>query len=306
MPRSAYIGRYAPSPTGALHLGNLRTAMLAWLHAKLNGGEIVLRMEDLDTPRVVEGSADQILRDLEKLGITWQGEVVYQSTRLPLYESAMQSLDQLGLLYPCFCSRKELQQIASAPHQANLVYPGTCAQLDESTIAEKRAHKVPSVRLRVTEELINYGEKVYPNKPENLAVTVGDFVLKRADGLFAYQLAVVVDDIDQGITDVVRGADLLQSTARQHYLATLLDSDKPPMRYWHVPLLMDRAGARMSKRDGSYSLDDWLEAGNTIPDLVAQFASELGLLDTNQPISLDELQQQLSLDRFESALRNSI
>ncbi len=273
------VGRYAPSPTGDLHLGNLRTALLAWLQARLQGGRFLLRMEDIDTPRVVVGSADKILRDLEWLGLDWDGEVVFQSRRHHLYRDALSDLRARGLTYPCFCSRKDIQQAASAPHARAGVYPGTCAQLDPAQINDLLGIKQPATRLRVSTALRH---------------DCGDFVLLRADGLYAYQLAVVVDDLDQGITDVVRGDDLADSTARQLYLAELLKPDAKPISYHHVPLLLDDEGKRMSKRDGSASAQQWRDTGGSAQSLLAHLAYSAGLrIRSTKSISMPELVEQL-------------
>lgn len=272
--KTNYIGRYAPSPTGDLHLGNLRTALIAWLHARLNNGQFLLRMEDLDTPRTVAGSADQILLDLEWLGIDWDGEVVYQSKRTELYQEALDALIKLGLSYPCFCSRKDVQLAASAPHGKVGVYPGTCADLSREQQIQKQQQKSPATRLRVNAQL---------------ASECGDFVIRRADQLFAYQLAVVVDDLEQSVTDIVRGEDLLDSTGRQQYLANTLEPTLVPMKYHHVPLLMNQFGKRMAKRDGSESAKQWRESNKTAEALVGKLAHSLDLVASNTPVSARKL-----------------
>lgn len=278
------IGRYAPSPTGDLHLGNLRTALLAWLHARLQNGRFLLRMEDLDTPRVVTGSAEKLLRDLEWLGIDWDGEVIYQSDRLESYQSVLDSLTQQNLVYPCYCSRKDIQQAASAPHGQLGVYPGTCAHLSAQQRKENQVNKNPAIRLRVSDALQE---------------TCGDFVVKRADNLFAYQLAVVVDDLEQGVTEVVRGADLQSSTARQLYLAQLLAPESTPIRYLHAPLLYDQSGQRMSKRDGSQSGEEWRNKGGSADSLVTHLAHGLDLISSLEPVSAQTLLSSLTLEQLE-------
>ena len=267
-------GRYAPSPTGDLHLGNLRTALFAWLHARLNGGRFLLRIEDLDTPRVVPGSSDKILADLEWLGLDWDGEVIYQSHRQALYQQALELLSEQNLVYPCFCSRKDIQQAASAPHTPTGIYPGTCSGLSAEEVAERQLAKSPSLRLTVENDLV---------------ATCGDFIVKRADQLFAYQLAVVVDDLDQQITHVIRGEDLIDSTDRQHYLAGLLKPDTPNIKYHHVPLLCDSSGQRLSKRDGSTGVSQWRSEGKSSEDLIGDFSHQLGLMPTAEPLSTNEL-----------------
>lgn len=284
-----YIGRYAPSPSGDLHLGNLRTALLAWLHARLNDGQFLLRMEDLDTPRVVSGSGERILSDLQWLGINWDGEITYQSSRTALYQQALDKLHSMDLLYPCFCSRKDIRMAASAPHGSTGVYPGTCADLSTAQVEEKSALKSPALRLRVDDAEIGYHDTVLGPMHEVLSESCGDFVVRRADGLFAYQLAVVVDDLAQGITDVLRGADLAGSSGRQIYLAQLLAPGRKPINYLHVPLMLNSDGQRMAKRDGSQSASAWRDHGKSAEQLVHRFASQLGLVSSDQPLSASTL-----------------
>ncbi|RBP48690.1 tRNA glutamyl-Q(34) synthetase GluQRS [Arenicella xantha] len=274
------VGRYAPSPTGTLHLGNLRTAILAWLHARLQHGVFYLRMEDLDTPRTVAGSAAAIVSDLQWLGLDWDSDIIYQSQRDTLYDSALATLKQQGLIYPCFCSRKDIQQAASAPHVTAGVYPGTCANLTRDEIQQRQKSKTPAYRVRVKASLQD---------------SVGDFVVKRADGLFAYQLAVVVDDLAQGITHVVRGNDLADSAERQQYLASLLAPNRAPITYLHAPLMLDSDGNKLAKRDGSDSLDTIREQNITAAELIGQLMFELKLINSPTAISLDTLRSKVSI-----------
>ena len=299
------VGRYAPSPTGALHLGNLRTALIAWLHARLQGGTFLLRMEDLDVPRIVDGSADQILRDLEWLGLDWDGEVVYQSTRQSYYQSALESLEQQGLVYECFCSRKDIQQAVSAPHSSTGVYPGTCENLTSLQIDKKSQQKTPSLRLRVQNSKIEFRDGCLDIRKESLAQTVGDFVIKRADGLFAYQLAVIVDDLEQGVSEVVRGADLIDSTLRQIYLAQKLSTKQNSPNYWHVPLMLDRDGKRMSKRDGSESVQSWRDAGGSAEKLLGELSLSLALVSDSSSISSADLLNSLDFEMLSIALQTN-
>ena len=271
---SHVVGRYAPSPTGDLHLGNLRTALIAWLQARSQGGKFLMRMEDTDTPRVVVGSDLRILKDLEWLGLDWDESVIYQSARLELYQAAIEQLRESGLVYPCFCSRKDIRLAGSAPHAQPGVYPGICSNLNTEEIRQRSIVKQPAYRLRVSADL---KEKC------------GDFVLLRADGIVAYQLAVVVDDLEQGITDVVRGADLIDSTDRQLYLAQQLHSNGRAIQYHHIPLMLDNAGNRLSKRDGSLSVKQWRAQGGTNASMLGMFAEQLGLQESSTPISAEEL-----------------
>ncbi len=242
------IGRFAPSPTGPLHLGSLVAALGSYLMARREGGLWLLRVEDLDTPRVVPGMTDDILRTLETLGFQWDGEVVYQSRRTGVYQEALERLLRDGAAYPCGCSRAEIARAASAPHpgEEGPAYPGLCRN---GLAAGKTAR---SVRVRVTDEPVVFHDGVMGTCGTNLSAIGGDFVVKRADGPFAYQLAVVVDDAESGVNQIVRGADLLCSTPRQILLQRLLGYPTPS--YFHLPLVTGPAGAKLSKRDNAVSL----------------------------------------------------
>jgi glutamyl-Q tRNA(Asp) synthetase len=232
-------GRFAPSPSGPLHFGSLVAALASWLDARAAGGRWLVRIEDLDRPRVQHGAADDILRTLERLGLHWDGEVVFQSRRTALYE---QALARLRETYVCGCSRREIADSAvSLAADGAQVYPGTCRG---GMPAGKTAR---ALRLRVA-GTITFRDRVQGALTQDLERAVGDFVLRPADGQFAYQLAVVVDDADQGVTDVVRGADLLDSTPRQIYLQRLLGFAMP--RYLHVPVAVDADGEKLSKHAG--------------------------------------------------------
>jgi glutamyl-Q tRNA(Asp) synthetase len=251
------IGRFAPSPTGALHFGSLVAAVGSYCLARQSGGRWLLRMEDLDQPRVVPGAADSILRTLEICGFAWDGEVVWQSRRLERYQQVLEELAGRGLVFDCACTRKEI--LASAPHpgEEGPVYPGTC----RGGIPPGRTPRAQ--RLRVAEPAICFHDGVFGSVEQHLATAVGDFVLKRADGIFAYQLAVVVDDFDSGVNQVVRGGDLLGSTPRQIHLCNCLGYPLPS--YIHLPLAINAAGDKLSKRQGSRllaaeSASSWLVA----------------------------------------------
>lgn len=241
------VGRFAPSPTGPMHLGTLFAAVSSFLSARSAGGRWLVRLEDLDTPRVVAGSANEILRTLEDCGLEWDGEVEYQSQRHALYEQALETLRLKDLAYDCSCSRADLQRMASAPAAGdprdNRVYPGTCRLQQRGGVPSR------AVRFVVPDEKITFDDRVAGRFEENVKRSCGDFVIKRADGPFAYQLAVVVDDALQGVTEVVRGGDLLDSTARQIVLQRALEFPTPA--YAHLPLLTNEAGAKLSKRDGA-------------------------------------------------------
>ncbi len=281
------VGRYAPSPTGQLHFGNLRTALLAWLHVRLQGGRFIVRMEDLDIPRVVPGSADQILRDLDWLGLDWDGPVLYQSQRNELYQSALSTLTARGLTYQCFCSRKNIQAATEASRGVMGVYPGTCKKLLPDESKALSSGKNPATRVIV---------------PHHMLSTVGDFVVQRADSLFAYQLAVTIDDLDQGVTDVVRGEDLLDSTPKQLYLAKLLEPGIFPINYWHAALMLDNNGSKMSKRDGSISAEVWRCQGGTAEELLGYLAFTAGIIDSEKTININELIGSVNTDALFSVL----
>ena len=236
-------GRFAPSPTGPLHLGSLVAAVGSWLYARAAGGRWLVRIEDIDTPRVVPGSAEAILAALRRYGLEWDGEVVWQSRRIALYEGALAELRAKRLVYDCACSRAELQRAASAPLGREPVYPGTCRH----GIAEGKVAR--AVRFRVPDEVVAFDDLVVGSIEEEIG---GDFVVRRADGLFAYQLAVVADDAEQGVTQVVRGADLLHSTPRQITLQRALGYPTP--LYGHLPLVVNPDGSKLGKRDGALPL----------------------------------------------------
>jgi len=233
----AYIGRFAPSPTGPLHFGSLTAALASWLDARSAAGRWLVRMEDLDQPRVIPGASEAILRQLEGFGLEWDGPVLYQSARLGLYREALLRLGRHS--YPCACTRKELEDSALAI-DGSRIYPGTC----RDGLAPGKSAR--AVRLRTDAEPIRFTDRVQGELAQSVSSEVGDFVLQRADGIYAYQLAVVVDDAEQHVTDVVRGADLLDSTARQIALQRLLGYATP--RYLHTPVATNSAGEKLSKQ----------------------------------------------------------
>ncbi|KPN71315.1 tRNA glutamyl-Q(34) synthetase GluQRS [Neisseria sp. 83E34] len=244
-----YIGRFAPSPTGLLHIGSLLTALASYADAKSQGGKWLVRMEDLDPPREMAGAADDILHTLEAFGFEWDGEVVYQSRRHDLYEAALANLKQRDLVYPCYCSRKRWQA-AAASGADGFVYDGHCAVQGYTPPPNA---KTPAWRLRVPDETVGFDDAVVGHYAQNLARDIGDFVLLRADGFWAYQLAAVVDDAEQGITHIVRGQDLLVSTPRQIWLQRCLAFNTP--HYAHLPLLVNSFGQKWSKQTLAPALD---------------------------------------------------
>ena len=241
-----YTGRFAPSPTGPLHVGSLIAALASWLDARAAGGRWLVRIEDLDRPRCVAGAADDILRTLERLGLTWDGEVAYQSRRIALYEDALQKLPTYG----CSCTRREIADsslglaVDGAP-----IYPGTCRP---GTAGARRA-----LRVRTSPDEICFDDRVQGRRCQVLERDIGEFVLSRAEGMFAYQLAVVVDDFQQDVTHVVRGADLLDSTPRQIYLQRLLGAPTPS--YLHVPVAVNAAGEKLSKQTGARAIEPTMD-----------------------------------------------
>jgi glutamyl-tRNA synthetase len=265
-------GRFAPSPSGELHLGNLRTALLAWLFARSAGRRFILRVEDLDRARA--GAEEVQLRDLAAVGLDWDGEVVRQTERGRLYEDAIARLAAAGLTYECYCTRREIQEAPSAPHAPQGAYPGSCRDLTEAQRARRRAERPAAIRLRasVTDWAVT---DVLHGRYSGV---VDDFVLRRNDGVVAYNLAVVVDDAAQGVDQVVRGDDLLPSAPRQAYLAGLLGVPVP--EYAHVPLVLNPAGRRLAKRDGAVTLGALAAAGVGPEEVTALLLASLGLPTT--------------------------
>ena len=247
MPEPCYVGRFAPSPTGPLHFGSLVAAVGSFCEARWQGGRWLLRMEDLDAPRCVPAAAEGILRTLERFGLAWDGEVVWQSQRLEAYREALARLESAGLVYGCCCTRREIADSALAP-DGGRVYPGTC----RNGLPHGRAAR--AWRLRVPAGEVGFEDAVQGPVVEEVSRAVGDFVLLRADGLFAYQLAVVVDDAAAGVTHVVRGADLLDSTARQIVLQDCLGL--PRLEYAHLPVVVNAAGEKLSKQTLARAVDE--------------------------------------------------
>lgn len=299
-------GRFAPTPSGQLHIGNARTALLAWLQIRQAGGQFALRMEDIDKPRSKPELASQILDDLRWLGLDWdegpdvQGEYgpYRQSEREALYEEALHTLMEKGVLYPCYCSRAELMAVASAPHglaSEGPVYPGTCRTLTSAQRAARSGKKTPSLRFAMPDKAVHFcdltlGSQTFPPHAG------GDFIVKRADGIYGYQLAVVVDDAAMRITDVLRGSDLLDSTPRQILLFEALGM-KPP-QYAHVPLLYGPDGQRLSKRHGSVAIGSIRANGVTPEQLVGFLAYISGLTDRPEPVAASDLISSFSLEKI--------
>lgn len=296
------IGRFAPTPSGALHLGNLFCSLLAWLSAKSQGGKIVLRVEDLDRERTRSEYTAQAERDLSLLGLTWDeggtagGPAYFQGDRFPYYQKLLESLESQSLIYPCFCSRAELHA-ADAPHASDgdVIYSGKCRGLSPEKVKKLSESRSPALRLRVPEEELSFTDGHYGEFRQNLSRDCGDFILRRSDGVFAYQLAVVGDDAAMGVTEVVRGRDLLSSTPRQLYLYRLLGFAPP--KFIHVPLLLDPEGRRLSKRDRDISLPALLERGFSPEAVTGRLGYLAGLLDRPEPASPRELVPLFSWDK---------
>ncbi len=284
-------GRYAPSPTGDLHLGNLRTALVAWASARSSGRDFYLRLEDLDRERFRDPQSQ--INDLEEIGIDWDGEVVVQSERLDLYQTAIETLTAQGMVFECFCSRKDIREAASAAHTPPGHYPGTCLELTEGEVAEKRAnlasrHLKPALRFRP--EIENF--TVFDQYCGEYTGTVDPVVLQRGDGAFAYNLAVVVDDAAMGIDQVVRGDDLLTSAPVQAYLTEALGAT-PPI-YGHVPLVLGPGGARLAKRDGAVTLTQLRDLGHTTEEILRLLSRSLGLPEVSSSSNFLEVFKEYS------------
>ncbi|WP_275542039.1 glutamyl-Q tRNA(Asp) synthetase [Bifidobacterium tissieri] len=346
------VGRLAPSPTGRMHIGNVYAALAAWLSVRAerphtaadpnlpilpnHSGILRLRIEDIDTPRVRKDADRWIMDDLHWLGLDWDGDPVYQSDRFDLYDQALHDLCDAGLLYPCFCSRAEIRA-ASAPQEGDgyVIYPGTCARLDSTErdrrLAEKRRH---SWRVHLPQEQLDFDDAVFGTQEFDLARQIGDTVLRRSDGLYAYQLAVVVDDLLMGVNDVVRGRDLLRSTALQLWIRDRMaecgwhsqpsiDTDLPAaahhahtatrtphtannfgnipapsaaIRFAHLPLIDDPSGKRLAKRDRALDLGVLREEGVTPESVIGYCAWLLRLRNTPEPISAHDLLKDFSWD----------
>lgn len=299
----AVCGRFAPTPSGRIHLGNILCAMLSWLSVRSKQGKYLLRIEDLDAMRCPRSLADQIEKDLQWFGIDWDdggsagGEQWYQSSRTEIYDRYFEVLKDKGLLYPCFCSRAELHT-AQAPHRSDgtYIYAGTCRNLTPEQIAEKSKRRLPAWRVRVPDRVVSFTDGCQGVYTENLAQDCGDFIIRRSDGVYGYQLAVVVDDGEMGVTEVVRGSDLLNSTPRQMYLYEQLGFPTP--QFYHMPLLTAPDGRRLSKRDGDLDLGVLRERFGRPEPIVGMLAKAAGLRPTAEPVALHELIADFSWDKI--------
>ncbi|MDQ3262110.1 MAG: tRNA glutamyl-Q(34) synthetase GluQRS [Myxococcota bacterium] len=294
-------GRFAPSPTGRLHLGNARSALLGWLQARAAGGEFLLRIEDLDQGRCRPEYLESLYRDLEYLGLGWDETPLIQSQRGANYEEALERLRAAGRSYPCFCTRAEISRAASAPHglsEEGPRYPGTCRELSSQEVEQRRAERTPALRFRTPPGEVSFVDAVHGPQRQDVDAVVGDFVVRKNDGVASYQLAVVVDDAVSAITHVLRGDDLLSSTARQIQLYQT-QGWRPPL-FAHVPLLIGHDGKRMAKREGASAVGELREARVPAERVIGLLASWSGLGD-GSPISAAELAGEFSLERIPRA-----
>ncbi|MDR3590054.1 MAG: tRNA glutamyl-Q(34) synthetase GluQRS [Negativicutes bacterium] len=298
-------GRFAPSPSGEMHLGNAWTALLAWLQVRSLGGRMVLRMEDLDPERSRPEYAGQIIRDLHWLGLDWDEgpdrggpyRPYSQNERRGLYQEFLDSLTERGLVYPCYCTRAEILAAASAPHGGENPYPGTCRFLSLQERESRQAQgRRPALRLVVPCEPVAFDDGLHGHMEENLAAACGDFTVRRSDGVHAYQLAVVIDDATMHISHVLRGADLLASTARQLLLYRLFGFTPP--RFTHVPLLISPDGHRLSKRQQDLSLAALRAGGVTAREIIGYLAWKARLSDDATPLAAGELIGRFDLSRL--------
>lgn len=292
--------RLAPSPTGALHLGNARTFLVNWALARQAGWRVVLRIDDLDSPRVKPGADSQAIKMLRWLGLDWDGPVAYETSNFVHYAAAWQKLAAGGWLYPCGCTRSQIAAAAmSAPHldEHELRYPGTCRPTAQAPVANSNAAAGAAWRIRVPDRLFLFEDQIAGRQEWNIQQLVGDFLVTNKQGAAAYQLAVVVDDWLQGVTDVVRGSDLLGSTPRQLWLHELLEL--PPPRYWHVPLLVGPDGQRLAKRHGGFRLEEYREQGVPVERIIGLIAWWCGRREL-EPLRLEEFVAGFSLSQLPS------
>jgi glutamyl-tRNA synthetase len=293
-----FRGRFAPSPTGRLHLGNARSALLGWLQARAAGGAFLLRIEDLDRARCRQAHVDTLLRDLEWLGLTWDETPWVQSERAGIYEAALEQLSARGQLYPCFCTRGEIARAVSAPHvgEDGPRYPETCRALSPQTARTREAAgRTPALRFVPRPGITRFDDLLAGPQAQDVDAEVGHFVVRRNDGVASYQLAVVVDDAASGITDVLRGEDLLGSTARQLQLHAALGLRAP--RFAHVPLVLGPDGKRLAKREGAFALAELREGGVPAERVLGLLAHWSGLGE-GAPVRAVELIERFSLERI--------
>ncbi len=315
---SAVVGRLSPSPTGRMHIGNVYASLAAWAHARAANGRVILRIEDIDTPRTVSGAAEQIMRDFEWLGIDWDGTTIYQSHRLNIYQNILNQLIDAELAYPCFCSRADIRA-ASAPHESDgfIIYPGTCKNLSKAERTERIARgERHSWRLTMPapepnnanpndDGIVRFEDEIFGPQSFELSTEIGDIVIQRSDGLFAYQFATSIDDYLMGVNDIVRGRDLLRSTAVQLYIRTLVSAlpdykihkiYKEPIcvHYAHLPLIDNTHGKRLAKRDKAAGLGELIEQGMDAESIIGVCARMMGIQESNAPLSASDFLEQFA------------
>jgi glutamyl-tRNA synthetase len=294
----SFRGRFAPSPTGRLHLGNARSALLGWLQARAAGGRFLLRVEDLDRARCRPEYVEEMRRDLEWLGLDWDEPPLFQSARDDVYRATLERLEREDRVYPCFCTRAEIARAASAPHglsDEGPRYPGTCSRLSPAERAERARTRPPAYRFRAPPGEVGFEDGLQGPYAQEVATVIGDFVVRRNDGVASYQLAVVVDDAASGITHVLRGEDLLSSTPRQLQLYAALGLTAPA--FFHVPLVLGEDGKRLAKREGAFALAELRGRGLAAERVLGLLAAWSGLGD-GSPMGLDELVHRFHLGRL--------
>lgn len=297
-------GRFAPSPTGRMHAGNIFAAMMSWLIVKSMGGTIVLRLDDLDIERSRSEYSNVIMSDFEMLGLTWDEGPYRQQGRDNAYASAFEELSRRNMLYPCFCTRADLKA-ASAPHRGEKsVYPGTCSTLSEGEIQVRSQQRKPAWRVRVPDSEYTLKDLVQGEYSQLLARDCGDFVVRRSDGLYAYQLATVVDDAEEGVNLIVRGMDLLVSTPQQMFLQDALGL--PRASYAHVPLLVAERNRRLSKRDRDAGMDELLKRFKTPEGIIGHIAWIAGIIDCDEPATCEELLYVFDVGRLDVQFQDKV
>ena len=301
MDNDTVIGRFAPTPSGFMHAGNLLCAVIAYLSAKSKGGKFIIRIEDLDALRCPKSAALDIIETLREFGIESDEPIVWQSERTAAYKAAVDLLRTRAELYPCYCSRAELHapEITRLP-DGGILYPKTCKSLSAAQIAEKEERGIkPSLRISAPDEVITFTDGIMGERSQNLATACGDFILRRSDGVYAYQLAVVVDDGESGVTEVVRGADLLYDTPRQIYLQRLLGLPSP--KYFHIPLVCDASGRKLSKSEGDSAKQ--LLKTHTPQQIIGALAFAANIIDEPKPMDIDSLIPLYSADKVPKEIR---
>ena len=303
-----FVSRLAPSPSSKLHLGNALSFLLTWGITRKNGGILVFRMDDLDERCKNLDLKKEIIEELKWLEIDWDGGIIYQSYRDNMYKEYLNTLTDKGLTYPCFCTRADLHA-ASAPHASDgtPVYAGTCKKLSSSEVEELRHKKNPAIRLALPNNLsINFSDLICGEFSQDLNAECGDFVLRRSDNIFAYQLTNVVDDIELGITHVIRGNDLLSSTPRQIHLRDIFDKNLPDLNFAHHPLLFDTTGRRLAKRESDKTIDQMRAEGQTPAFIRGTVAHLLGLIDEYSELSQDEFLKVIDFKKLQLTPKNII